>query len=95
MNLTVGRLPAFAMVLLFVASCGGGSGPGAEDREPGVDGGDGDSTVAGTDDGIAGMDPSGGDGYRSDHPDFALPTRVSSVLEGGSIRQFEPSNGRA
>jgi hypothetical protein len=32
------------------------------------------------------------DGYRSDHPEFALPTRVSSVLEGGQqTRQFEPS----
>ena len=31
-------------------------------------------------------------GYRSDHPDFALPTRVSCVLEGEATRRFEPSN---
>jgi hypothetical protein len=31
-------------------------------------------------------------GYPSDPPGFALPTRVSSVLEGGSTCQFEPSN---
>jgi len=32
-----------------------------------------------------------GAGYRSYHPDFALPTRVSCVLEGEATRRFEPS----
>ena len=31
------------------------------------------------------------EGYRSYHPDFALPTRVSCVLEGEATRRFEPS----